>query len=324
MLFFSTNSWVIANSFGWRYFVPLIWVGMILLSLEARNLLAFLGRWQRNVLSVLLFAWLVFYLAQPFFSLRDYKIFKNIKTNLPGELVGYAGDYWLVWPAVMKNLTEGKPGFGFSFRGDGNVRDVRRYFGDEGRGGRGLAIECLNEDVDQCFLRVKSYLGNVVLDDAKPIGDRVWLMNLHYDPARAGLMNAPLLDGDFALGLTAKGIPSQWVRGTEKQCVIHLRNNGDVALSGVGGEARDIGIYAVRLSYRWVGAGSLVRPLDGFDNRTPLPALLGSKTEMTLNMAITAPQKPGRYWLEIEAVQDMVAWFKDKGCPGIRIAVEVN
>jgi hypothetical protein len=52
--------------------------------------------------------------------------------------------------------------------------------------------------------------------------------------------------------------------------------------------------------------------------------LLRPNEEITLKMAIKAPLKPGKYWLEIEAVQELVAWFKDKGCPGIRIAVEVN
>jgi hypothetical protein len=41
-------------------------------------------------------------------------------------------------------------------------------------------------------------------------------------------------------------------------------------------------------------------------------------------MDIKAPSRPGKYRLEIEAVQELVAWFKDKGCPGIKIEAEVR
>jgi hypothetical protein len=43
-----------------------------------------------------------------------------------------------------------------------------------------------------------------------------------------------------------------------------------------------------------------------------------------MNMAIQAPSTPGTYWLEIEAVQEFAAWFKDKGSPGIRMEAEVK
>ena len=137
ILLFSINSWVAANLFHFRYFVPVIFVGMMLLSLEVRSLTVFLPRWQRYAISALLAAWLIVHLAQPFVSLRDYTVFKRIDAVLPGDVVGYAGDYWLVWPAVMKNLLEGNEGFGFTYRAEGNRDNLTRYFSEAGRqGGR--------------------------------------------------------------------------------------------------------------------------------------------------------------------------------------------
>ncbi len=76
-------------------------------------------------------------------------------------------------------------------------------------------------------------------------------------------------------------------------------------------------------SSTWLAADSSA-PLSGFNTRTALPAAVKPGAEIKLNMGIKAPSRPGKYWLEIEAVQELVAWFKDKGSPGIRIEVEVQ
>jgi hypothetical protein len=324
MLMFSINSWIIANAFAWRYFVLLIWVGAMLFSLEVRGLVVSLSRRAHLAVSVLLVGWLIFSLAQPFVSLRDYKVFKHTRDIVPAGQIGYAGDYWLVWPAVMQNLMDGRVGFGFTYRGDGNLRNLRQYYRIQERTTPTLTVACLNESVERCCSTVKSYLGDVVMDGAKAAGDGIWLVDFHHDLARDSLMNAPLLAGEFALQLSANDIPPTWKSETGIRCKIRIRNKADVALSSVGGDTDDPGRYAIRLSYRWVENGRKIGSLDGFDSRTPLPTLLRPNEEMTLKMAIKAPPKPGRYSLEIEAVQELVAWFKDKGCPGIRIAVEVK
>ena len=46
--------------------------------------------------------------------------------------------------------------------------------------------------------------------------------------------------------------------------------------------------------------------------------------EIVQKMEIESPAKPGKYWLEIEAVQEQIAWFKDKGSPGLRLEVDVK
>jgi hypothetical protein len=154
-----------------------------------------------------------------------------------------------------------------------------------------------------------------------------WLpvMNLHsLLHKRVILMNGPLGEADFALELSAKNVPTQWQKNESKQCALRVKNNGNVTLSSIGSDFKEPGKYAIRLSYRWVVAGSSVQSLPGFDNRTALPAAIKPKAEITMKMEIKAPSKPGKYWLEIEAVQELVAWFKDRGSPGIRIKVEVQ
>lgn len=140
-LLFSINTWVAANSFHFRYFVPLIFVGMMLLSFEVRNIAVILSRWQRYVLSVFMAVWLIVQLSQPFVFLSDYSVFKRIESDLPDKIVGYAGDYWSVWPAVMKELFERKESFGFTFRAVGNQDNLKRYLRRLGEGVAGRQLD---------------------------------------------------------------------------------------------------------------------------------------------------------------------------------------
>ena len=140
---------------------------------------------------------------------------------------------------------------------------------------------------------------------------------------RMVLMDEPLGETDFALKLLAEKIPTHWKENELRQCKLRVKNNGKAALSSVGGDINNLGKYVIGLSYRWVDACSSV-PLSGFDNRTALPAVVKPGAEIKLNMEIKGPSKPGKYYLEIEAVQELVAWFKDKGSPGIRIGVKVR
>jgi hypothetical protein len=47
----------------------------------------------------------------------------------------------------------------------------------------------------------------------------------------------------------------------------------------------------------------------------------GEETEVPL--AITAPASPGDYILEVDLVQEQVAWFSDKGSHTARVKVTV-
>ena len=154
-----------------------------------------------------------------------------------------------------------------------------------------------------------------------------WLSAMNSHPLlheRMALMNGPLEETGFALVLSARNVPTQWQKNELRQCAIRVKNNGNVTLSSAGSDFSVPGKYAIRLSYRWIEADNSVQSLVGLDNRTALPTAVKPKAEITMNMEIKAPSRPGKYWLEIEAVQESVAWFKDKGSPGIRIDVEVR
>lgn len=82
------------------------------------------------------------------------------------------------------------------------------------------------------------------------------------------------------------------------------------------------GYYQVCLSYHWLDNNGNIIIWDGA--RTNLPYNLKPKnTPLNIEMTVIAPNIDGNFILEIDLVQEKVAWFKDKGNKTIRIPVKV-
>lgn len=83
----------------------------------------------------------------------------------------------------------------------------------------------------------------------------------------------------------------------------------------------DEGKYQIRASYRWLSANR--SPLGDYDYRVGLPHDLRPGETTHIEFTIQAPAAPGKYFLEFDLVQELVAWFHDKGNPTAVIEVTV-
>lgn len=79
--------------------------------------------------------------------------------------------------------------------------------------------------------------------------------------------------------------------------------------------------YAVNLSYHWLNKKGEIVVFDGL--RTPLPRDLEPGGSVALKAAIRAPEKAGTYTLEITLLQELVAWYPEKGGAKLSRAVTV-
>ena len=80
--------------------------------------------------------------------------------------------------------------------------------------------------------------------------------------------------------------------------------------------------YQITVGNRWLKPdGTKVNDVDG---RTSLSEELGPGNSATLRLPITAPATAGDYVLELDAIQEGVAWFSDHGSPTFRINIRVN
>ncbi len=89
--------------------------------------------------------------------------------------------------------------------------------------------------------------------------------------------------------------------GEHRMFHVRVRNVGDECWPG--GERRPL----IRVAYRWLtGDGTVVVP-EGF--RTVLPCPVAPGEECLVPVVVAAPEKPGRYVLEIDLVHEFVRWF---------------
>jgi hypothetical protein len=71
------------------------------------------------------------------------------------------------------------------------------------------------------------------------------------------------------------------------------------------------GKYLIQFAFRWVNADK--QSASDFEHRIPLPHDLAPGESHVFNFSVKAPDKPGDYYMEFDAVQEQVTWFRDKG-----------
>jgi SAM-dependent methyltransferase len=75
----------------------------------------------------------------------------------------------------------------------------------------------------------------------------------------------------------------------------------------------------IRIGNHWLDATGAVVQFD--DGRTRIPRDVAPGKAITVPLTITAPAQPGQYLLELDVVQELVTWFKDKGSTTLRLPI---
>lgn len=132
--------------------------------------------------------------------------------------------------------------------------------------------------------------------------------------------SAPLPREAFRARLTVLSATPHTLRpGETVPLRIRLHNVSDVTWPARG---RDSERYRVTLGSRWFDAtgGTVVRD----DARAVLLDDLPAGDTMDLTLGVTAPPAAGDYVLEIDLLQEGVAWFGQRGSPALRFTVRVR
>jgi hypothetical protein len=136
--------------------------------------------------------------------------------------------------------------------------------------------------------------------------------------AAAARPPAPLPDNGFRATLTVANPPTKLAPGEPATLTVKVRNSSDVAWP-LGGRPGD-GFFQVNLGDHWLGAdGKEVK----VDERIAMPHAVGPGEEVERQLVIKAPDKPGDYVLELDVVQEGVAWFSQKGSQPLKLNVKV-
>lgn len=133
----------------------------------------------------------------------------------------------------------------------------------------------------------------------------------------------PLPDGGFKAQLTLPDPPAKLRAGQKETVQVRVKNASDVMWWAQGGEVNEGqgNKYYLAAGNRWLKPdGKLVTDMDG---RHGILKNLKPGEESDVPLVITAPKEPGDYLLEIDLIQEQVAWFSDKGSPTARAKVTV-
>jgi hypothetical protein len=134
---------------------------------------------------------------------------------------------------------------------------------------------------------------------------------------------AALPSNGYKAEITLLEPPTKLRVGEKTTIQVKLKNASDVFWWSRGGpnNYRPDNRFYIAAGNRWLKPdGSLVTNMDG---RYGISKDLKSGEDTTVPLAVTAPKEPGDYILEVDLVQEQIAWFSDKGSPTAKTKVAV-
>ncbi len=123
----------------------------------------------------------------------------------------------------------------------------------------------------------------------------------------------------FRATLQVINLPDQLFVSSPSTLTVRVRNDSRIPWYPYG--LKD-GSNQIKLGNHWMTEEGKIVALD--DARALLPRTLPPGEELELPLVITPPTKAGRYILELDMVQELVAWFKNKGSATTHITVDVK
>lgn len=177
---FASSRWVEMNNFAWRYF---IFVLFSLIFSFAFRLAGFLDQLTSKC-SSLITALAVLVVAPIFVSpltkvsFNDYKVFQRVNslTEPGGHL--YSGDYWVVWPSVLRDMMRGYEAYGLTYRGDANRISARDFVLGQINEDGYSQIYCLNDSVMNCIAQANAVAGPLFAVSSNHLKDGVYLIKV--------------------------------------------------------------------------------------------------------------------------------------------------
>lgn len=129
----------------------------------------------------------------------------------------------------------------------------------------------------------------------------------------------PLPDSGFKAQITVVDPPAKLAPGQRADLTVRVKNASDATWPLRGREGD--GIYQVNLGDRWIGPED--RDLK-VDERAFLPQAVKPGETVEISFPIIAPDGTGDFVVEIDMVQEGIAWFAQKGSEPARLKIKVE
>jgi hypothetical protein len=133
----------------------------------------------------------------------------------------------------------------------------------------------------------------------------------------------PLPDSGFNATIKLPDPPAKLRTGEIRTINITVKNNSNTIWWRRGGQTtnRTDNKFYIAAANRWLDKDG--KPTSETEGHNGIPKDLkpGEETEMTIQ--ITAPKQPGEWTMQLDLVQEGVAWFSEKGSTATNIKVQV-
>lgn len=198
LLLFSSSRWVEMNQFSWRYFIYVIFSLIFLYALHLSHYLKDLNAKKSLALTVLATLTSIAFFGSHVARLNfnDYKVFQRVNalTEPGGRL--YSGDYWAVWPSVLRDMINGYEAYGLTYRGEANKAAARKFVLSLIKKNGHATVYCLNDTIQNCIAMVNSVAGPLYAVGSSHHKDKVFLIDFverasSLDFKGAGFLNLP-------------------------------------------------------------------------------------------------------------------------------------
>lgn len=141
--------------------------------------------------------------------------------------------------------------------------------------------------------------------------------------ANAAAKVTPLPAEAFKVSWVSHDVAPELAAGKKARVHVTVKNESGVEWPDRRGPT-ETGAGAVRLSHRFLLPGAPIASPEGFKPRAELVGPVKPGESATFTLDVTAPAAPGDYTLQFDLVQEIVAWFGDKGSPRLAIPVKVR
>lgn len=126
----------------------------------------------------------------------------------------------------------------------------------------------------------------------------------------------------FRAQLTVPDPPARLRAGQKETVVVRVKNTSDATWPAPDFVSPK---YVVAVGNDWLdSSGKPVEERQYMDGRYGVQRALAPGEEADLPLVVTAPARPGEYQLELDMVQEQVAWFREKGSQPLRLRVRVE
>lgn len=169
LLLFSANRWVEYNAYSYRYFTYIIYVLFFYISCLASILLYKAGKWTVISLGTAAAMALTLFLWAPIIPLRDFRLFQEVRSHSEDHYALYAGNYWQVWPAVLRSLIAGHQSFGLAYRGEANTADARAFVTQRLDEEGSVRLLCIDDATEDCLKQAFGILEGVTSGDVRKL-----------------------------------------------------------------------------------------------------------------------------------------------------------